>query len=81
MSLSPVVGSIDLLTTFSLDCRFALHAIEQELSTEIKPIPKTIDKELYVAEFQMMQPDDTTRDTGDNPENSAAASTTPNRTD
>ncbi|XP_064651484.1 probable ATP-dependent RNA helicase ddx6 [Lineus longissimus] len=31
--------------------RFALHRIEQELGTEIKPIPKEIDKSLYVAEF------------------------------
>jgi len=35
--------------------RFALHKIEQELGTEIKPIPKVIDKELYVAEFQLQQ--------------------------
>jgi ATP-dependent RNA helicase DDX6/DHH1 len=34
------------------DDRFALHRIEQELGTEIKPIPKVIDKSLYVAEFQ-----------------------------
>ena len=33
--------------------RYALHRIEQELGTEIKPIPKTIDKALYVAEFHM----------------------------
>merc|ERR1712029_40484 len=31
--------------------RFALHRIEQELGTEISPIPKNIDKSLYVAEF------------------------------
>jgi hypothetical protein len=36
-------------------CRFALHKIEQELGTEIKPIPKTIDKSLYVAEYQIQQ--------------------------
>jgi len=35
--------------------RFALHKIEQELGTEIKPIPKVIDKELYVAEYQLQQ--------------------------
>lgn len=34
--------------------RFALHKIESELGTEIKPIPKNIDKSLYVAEFHMM---------------------------
>ena len=32
--------------------RFALHKIEQELGTEIKPIPKVIDPHLYVAEYQ-----------------------------
>jgi len=30
-----------------------LHRIENELGTEIRPIPKVIDKSLYVAEFQM----------------------------
>jgi hypothetical protein len=29
-----------------------LHKIEQELGTEIKPIPKVIDPRLYVAEYQ-----------------------------
>ena len=38
----------DLLMCF----RFALHKIEQELCTEIKPIPKVIDPHLYVAEYQ-----------------------------
>jgi ATP-dependent RNA helicase DDX6/DHH1 len=32
--------------------RYALKTIETELVTEIKPIPKEIDKRLYVAEFQ-----------------------------
>ena len=32
--------------------RYALHKIEQELGTEIKPIPKVIDPRLYVAEYQ-----------------------------
>jgi len=40
--------AINLIT---FDDRFALHRIEQELGTEIKPIPKVIDKALYVAEF------------------------------
>jgi hypothetical protein len=39
--------------------RFSLHKIESELGTEIKPIPKAIDKALYVAEFHMSdRPDD-----------------------
>ena len=33
--------------------RFSLHKIEQELGTEIQPIPKQIDPALYVAEYQM----------------------------
>ena len=38
---------------FICDDRFALHCIEQEFGTEIRPIPKVIYKSLYVAEFQM----------------------------
>ena len=45
--------AINLIT---YDDRFALHRIEQELGTEIRPIPKVIDKSLYVAEFQMEEP-------------------------
>lgn len=41
--------AINLIT---YEDRFSLHKIEQELATEIKPIPKVINKELYVAEFQ-----------------------------
>merc|ERR1712096_323015 len=40
--------AINLIT---YDDRFALHRIENELGTEIRPIPKVIDKSLYVAEF------------------------------
>jgi len=40
--------AINLIT---YDDRFALHRIEQELGTEIRPIPRDIDKSLYVAEF------------------------------
>ena len=35
-----------------------MHKIEQELGTEIQPIPKVIDKALYVAEFQMVETED-----------------------
>merc|ERR1719423_433899 len=45
--------AINLIT---YDDRFALHRIEQELGTEIKPIPRDIDKGLYVAEFQQEEP-------------------------
>ncbi len=33
--------------------RFGLMNIEKELHTVIKPVPKIIDKSLYVAEYQM----------------------------
>ncbi|GFR83532.1 ATP-dependent RNA helicase dhh1 [Elysia marginata] len=46
--------AINLIT---YDDRFALHKIEQELGTEIKPIPKTIDPSLYVAEAHQMDPE------------------------
>jgi hypothetical protein len=39
-------------------CRFSLHKIEQELVTEIKPIPKSIDKSLYVAEYHTQEDQD-----------------------
>lgn len=42
--------AINLIT---YEDRFALHKIEQELGTEIKPIPKVIDPHLYVAEYQI----------------------------
>lgn len=42
----------------SLSTRFSLHKIEQELGTEIKAIPKAIDKALYVAEFGMTESDE-----------------------
>lgn len=41
--------AINLITH---DDRYNLFSVEKELSTEIKPVPKVIDKRLYVAEFQ-----------------------------
>lgn len=41
--------AINLLT---FEDRYSLNKIEKELCTEISPIPKDVDKELYVAEFQ-----------------------------
>lgn len=35
--------------------RFDLFRIEQQLNTDIKAIPSTIDKSLYVAEYQQVQ--------------------------
>lgn len=46
------------LNLITYDDRFALHKIEQELGTEIKPIPKEIDKGLYVAEYGQMNDED-----------------------
>jgi ATP-dependent RNA helicase DDX6/DHH1 len=45
--------AINLLT---YEDRFNLYKIEKELNTEIKPIPKEIDKRLYVADFQTLSP-------------------------
>ena len=42
--------AINLITH---DDRFNLYSIERELKTEIKPVPKEIDKRLYVAEYQV----------------------------
>lgn len=49
--------AVNLIT---YDDRFALHRIEGELGTEIKPIPKdvNIDKTLYVTEYQLEDEDD-----------------------
>lgn len=47
--------AINLIT---YDDRFTLHRIEQELGTEIKPIPKVIDPKLYVAKFGNDDDDD-----------------------
>lgn len=41
--------AINLITH---DDRFSLMSVEKELHTEIKPVPKVIDKRLYVAEYQ-----------------------------
>jgi ATP-dependent RNA helicase DDX6/DHH1 len=45
--------AINLLT---YDDRFNLYKIEKELNTEIKPIPKEIDKRLYVADQSTVAP-------------------------
>jgi len=45
--------AINLIT---YDDRFNLQKIETELGTEIKPIPKEIDKALYVASYQQEVP-------------------------
>jgi hypothetical protein len=58
---------IDIHMFYLLYFRFSLHKIESELGTEIKPIPKNIDKALYVAEFHT-EPD---MDDDDHPQKTA----------
>lgn len=41
------------LNLITYDDRLTLYHVEQELGTEIKPIPPSIDKNLYVAEYQI----------------------------
>jgi ATP-dependent RNA helicase DDX6/DHH1 len=43
--------------------KMTLFQIERELNTEIKPVPKEIDKKLYVAEHQQGEGGDKTKDT------------------
>uniref|UniRef100_A0A8C9X2Z1 RNA helicase n=1 Tax=Sander lucioperca TaxID=283035 RepID=A0A8C9X2Z1_SANLU len=45
--------AINLITS---EDRFNLKAIEDQLVTDIKPIPSSIDKSLYVAEFHASEP-------------------------
>uniref|UniRef100_A0A668AB32 RNA helicase n=1 Tax=Myripristis murdjan TaxID=586833 RepID=A0A668AB32_9TELE len=47
--------AINLITS---EDRFNLKGIEEQLVTDIKPIPSSIDKSLYVAEFHSVDPDD-----------------------
>uniref|UniRef100_A0A671WJ88 RNA helicase n=1 Tax=Sparus aurata TaxID=8175 RepID=A0A671WJ88_SPAAU len=53
--------AINLITC---DDRYNLKNIEDQLVTEIKPIPGSIDKSLYVAEFHSVDPDDDEDDDG-----------------
>lgn len=47
--------AINLITS---DDRYNLKNIEEQLATEIKPIPGSIDKSLYVAEYHSVDPDE-----------------------
>uniref|UniRef100_A0A672Y5L0 RNA helicase n=1 Tax=Sphaeramia orbicularis TaxID=375764 RepID=A0A672Y5L0_9TELE len=47
--------AINLITS---DDRYNLKSIEDQLVTDIKPIPGSIDKSLYVAEYHSVDPDD-----------------------
>lgn len=47
--------AINLITS---DDRYNLKTIEDQLGTDIKPIPSSIDKSLYVAEFHSVEPEE-----------------------
>ena len=52
LSLSGRFGHLGLaINLITSEDRFNLKAIEDQLVTDIKPIPSSIDKSLYVAEF------------------------------
>lgn len=50
--------AINLITS---DDRYNLKTTEDQLGTDIKPIPSSIDKGLYVAEFHSVDPHDDDR--------------------
>uniref|UniRef100_A0A8D0A9X2 RNA helicase n=1 Tax=Sander lucioperca TaxID=283035 RepID=A0A8D0A9X2_SANLU len=54
--------AINLITS---EDRYNLKNIEDQLVTDIKPIPSSIDKSLYVAEFHSVDPDDDENDYDD----------------
>lgn len=58
--------AINLIT---YEDRYALHRIEQELGTEIKPIPKVIDPNLYVSMPSIGQSDE---QNDENPSNNSS---------
>lgn len=47
--------ALNLITS---EDRYNLKNTEEQLATEIKPIPSSIDKSLYVAEYHSVDPDD-----------------------
>lgn len=58
-SLSGRFGHLGLaINLITSDDRYNLKNIEEQLVTEIKPIPSSIDKSLYVAEFHSVDPGD-----------------------
>lgn len=58
-SLSGRFGHLGLaINLITSDDRYNLKNIEEQLVTEIKPIPGSIDKSLYVAEFHSVDPGD-----------------------
>lgn len=58
-SLSGRFGHLGLaINLITSEDRYNLKNIEEQLITEIKPIPGSIDKSLYVAEFHSVDPGD-----------------------
>lgn len=57
--------AINLITS---EDRFNLKAIEEQLVTDIKPIPSSIDKSLYVAEYHSGGGDCQVEEVEDKPE-------------
>jgi ATP-dependent RNA helicase DDX6/DHH1 len=43
------------ISLITYEDRFAVHKVEQELGTEILPIPRHIDEDLYVAKAQTIE--------------------------
>ena len=64
--------AINLIT---YEDRFNLYKIEKELDTEIQPIPKVVDKRLYVAAYQIEE--EHAQNQNQN-QNAATAATAPN---
>ena len=63
--------AINLIT---YEDRFNLYTIEQELGTEIQPIPPSIDRALYVAPTGTVQPTDGEKQTGESKEKKVLSS-------
>ena len=63
--------AINLIT---YEDRFNLYTIEQELGTEIQPIPPTIDRALYVAPTGAVQPTDGEKQAGESKEKKVLSS-------
>lgn len=52
------------INLISSEDRYNLKTVEEQLGTDIKPIPGSIDKSLYVAEYHSVDPDNDGLDVG-----------------
>ena len=67
-SLSGRFGHLGLaINLITSEDRFNLKAIEDQLVTDIKPIPSSIDKSLYVAEYHSTSADGDTEEAEEKP--------------